>query len=76
MNDRIRAKPPTTDVERWREGVVLSVRLDEHERRYTVVVEPTEADDRVEVAVSESIYDLFTGRLDADDPVGERVWIR
>ena len=75
MNDRVRAKPPTTEVDRWQEGVVRAVRFDDHERRYTVVVEPSDGD-RVGVTVSESIYDLFTGRIDGDEPVGETVWFR
>ncbi|PSQ39510.1 hypothetical protein BRD13_02700 [Halobacteriales archaeon SW_5_70_135] len=79
MNDRVRAKPPATEVDRWREGVVRAVRFDEHERRYTVVVEPADEggdSGRVEVTVSESIYDLFVGRIDGDDPVGETAWVR
>lgn len=75
MNDRIRARPPATDVDRWWEGVVREVRFDEHEHRYTVTVEPDDGDP-VEVTLSESLYDLFTGRLDADEPVGETVWVR
>jgi len=76
VNDRIRAKPPTTDVDRWREGVVRAVRFDEDERRYTVTVAPVDGDDRVAVTVSDSVYDLFAGRLAGEEPVGETVWFR
>lgn len=76
MNDRLRAKPPTTDVDRWREGVVETVDRDEHERRYVVRVVPSGDDRPVEVTVTEALYDLFVGRLEAEDPEGETVWFR
>jgi hypothetical protein len=75
VHDRIRAKPPATEPDRWQEAVVRSVRFDDHEHRYTVTVAVADGD-TVEVTVSESLYDLFTGRLDAADPVGETVWVR
>jgi len=75
VNDRIRAKPPSTDEGRWWPGTVAGVEFDEHEHRYAVRVTPD--DDRtVTVRVSGAVYDLFTDRLDADDPVGERVWVK
>ncbi len=81
MNDRLRAKPPTTDTGRWWAGTVESVQFDEHEHRYAVRVTPAAGegapgDGTVTVRVTEAVYDLFTGRLDAADPVGERVWVR
>ncbi len=76
MNDRIRAKPPTTDTEQWWAGTVETVQFDEHEHEYAVRVAPEDGDETVAVRVSEAVYDLFTGRIDADDPVGEQVWVR
>jgi|APHM01.1.fsa_nt_gi hypothetical protein len=76
VNDRIRAKPPATDEGRWWPGTVEVVTFDDHEQRYAVQVAPEDSDDTVTVRVSEAVYDLFTGRLDADDPVDERVWVK
>ncbi len=76
MNDRIRAKPPATDTGRWWAGTVAAVEFDDHEHRYAVRVTPADDGDTVTVRVTEAVYDLFTGRLDAEDPVGERVWVR
>ena len=72
VNDRLRAKPPTTDVDRWRSGTVEAV-----DRREEGVVVTVAADgETVEVRVTEAIYDLFSGRIEAADPVGETVWFK
>lgn len=78
VNDRLRARPPTTEVDRWREGVVRSV--DAEGRRVTVRVAPPD-DLPVAVTVTEAIFDLFCSRLpievaSATDLVGQRVWFR
>lgn len=72
VHDRLRAKPPTTEVDRWRSGTVVAVR--DAEGGTAVVVE-TE-DERVTVSVTDAVFDLFSGRLEEVDPVGETVWFR
>jgi hypothetical protein len=72
VHDRIRAKPPTTDVDRWRSGTVESVGRAGGE----VVVSVSAGGGTVDVRVTEAVYDLFSGRLAADDPVGETVWFK
>ena len=79
MADRIRARPPPTDGDRWAEGRVTSVTHDDTHGRYVVRVE-TE-DGEATVRVTPAIYDLFTGRLERPaetpaDVVGATVWVR
>lgn len=75
-HDRIHAREPTHDTERWRVGHVESI----GERDGHCVVEVTPEDGAaVELVVTLAIRDLFVGRLDIDEgdsPVGERVWFR
>lgn len=78
VNDRLRAKPPTTDIDRWREGTVRSV--DAEGSRVTVRVAPSD-DSPVAVTVTEAVFELFCGRLptkvaSAEDVVGQRVWFK
>lgn len=75
MHDRLRAKPPATDPEEWREGVVRAVDPDPTADRVTVTVE---ADgERVAITVTTALYDLFAGRTaDSEDPVGEPAWFK
>lgn len=75
-HDRIHARKPTHDIERWSTGVVAAV-----ERRDGYCVVTVDADDggTVELVVTVAIRDLFVSRLDIEDgdsPVGERVWYR
>lgn len=72
MHDRLRAKPPTTEVDRWRSGTVVAVRAVGSGRE--VVVET--GGERVTVSVTDAVFELFSGRVDAPDPVGETVWFR
>jgi hypothetical protein len=77
-HDRLHARKPTHDLDRWSTGVVTGItRRDGH---CVVTVEPEGADDRtVELVVTLAVRDLFRSRLDIDDdesPVGERVWYR
>lgn len=76
MHDRIRARPPATDPDRWTETTVRAVRVDADHGRYVVTV-----DDGTEVRVTEAVFELFAGRLDrpVDDPedvVGAAAWYR
>jgi hypothetical protein len=79
VNDRIRAKPPTTDVDSWTEAVVREVARSEG--GFEVSVAPTDGTESAVVTVTAAIFDLFTGRLDRDvdtpaDVVGATVWFR
>ena len=76
-HDRIHARKPTHDLDRWSTGVVTDItRRDGH---CVVTVDPEAEDDRtVELVVTLAVRDLFLDRLGLDDdsPVGERVWYR
>ena len=75
-HDRLHARRPTHDTERWSEGTVESVGTRDGHRVVTV----RDADGAtVDLVVTVAVYDLFVGRLDietGDAPVGERVWYR
>ena len=75
-HDRIHARKPTHDRDRWTEGTIESV---EHRDGHWVVHARTDEGDAVELVVTLAIRDLFLSRLDVDDgasPVGERFWFR
>lgn len=78
MYDRLRAKPPSTDVDSWREGTVRDV--NRAEGGYVVTV--TTADgDAVEVTVTEAVFELFASRLTTGysvpaDAIGEPAWFK
>jgi hypothetical protein len=75
-HDRIHARAPDHDTERWSVGVVERVT----ERDGHCVVEvSTESGERVELIVTLAVRDLFVSRLDIEDgasPVGEKIWYR
>lgn len=75
-HDRLHARKPTHDIERWSTGTVESVDM----RDGHCVVTVAAADgDAVELTVTLAIRELFLSRLDVDEgesPVGERVWYR
>lgn len=72
-HDRIHARKPTHDIERWSVGTIESIgQRDGH----CVVDVRTEDGKSVELVVTLAIRDLFTSRLDGDDPVGEQIWYR
>lgn len=76
-HDRIHAREPTHDRERWRTGTVE--RLFERDGHAVVVVRDEERDESVELVVTFAVRDLFVRRLDLDadgTPVGSRVWYR
>jgi hypothetical protein len=75
-HDRIHARRPTHDRDRWSTGTIESIT--ERDGHCVVTVE-TAADDVVELVVTFAIRELVLSRLDVDDgasPVGERVWYR
>lgn len=83
-DDRIHARPPGHDVERWTEGRVIEVA--KQPGRVVVTVRPeTEgsgAAETVDLRVTEAVYDLFVGRVaeadraDSDVCPGAPVWYR
>jgi len=81
-HDRIHAREPTHDRERWRVGTITDVT--ERDGHCVVTVAPDVAGDgdggeAVELVVTFAIRDLFVSRLDIgpdESPIGERVWFR
>ena len=72
-DDRIHARKPTHDIDRWSVGTIEALtQRDGH----CVVTVRSEDDESVDLVVTLAIRDLFTSRLDSDGPVGERVWYR
>jgi len=75
-HDRIHARRPTHDLDRWSTGTIESItQRDGH----CVVTITTEDDAVAELVVTFAIRDLFLSRLDIDDgasPVGEQIWYR
>ncbi|PSQ42864.1 hypothetical protein BRD14_04020 [Halobacteriales archaeon SW_5_68_122] len=72
-HDRIHAREPSHHVDRWSIGTVEAV--EERDGHCVVTVRPQDGDP-VELVVTVAVRDLFVSRLDADSPVGERVWYR
>jgi hypothetical protein len=73
--DRIHAREPTHDRDRWTVGTIERI----GERDGHCVVTVSAKHETVELVVTFAIRDLFVDRLDLDDdesPVGERVWFR
>lgn len=87
-DDRLHARPPTHDVERWTEGSVAGVERTSGRVVVTVRPEPRGEDaegggsETVALRVSEAVYDLFVGRVAPDDRAdgevlpGAPVWFR
>lgn len=75
-HDRLHAREPTHDLDRWSTGTVESI----ENRDGHCIVTVTDGDgDSVELVVTLAVRDLFVSRLDIQDdesPVGERVWFR
>ena len=72
-HDRIHAREPSHHVDRWSVGTVEAV--GERDGHCVVTVRPQDGDP-AELVVTVAVRDLFVSRLDADSPVGERVWYR
>jgi hypothetical protein len=77
-HDRIHARKPTHDIERWSTGILES--LDRQDGHCVVEVRPEgDGDERVQLTVTLAVRDLFLDRLELEDgvsPVGERIWYR
>ncbi len=75
-HDRLHAREPTHDRDRWTRGVVRDLsRRDGH----AVVTVESPAGETVDLVVTLAVRDLFLRRLDLasdESPVGERVWYR
>lgn len=75
-HDRIHARKPTHDLERWSVGTIESITdRDGH----CVFEVQTTAGETIELVVTTAIRELVLRRLDlADDesPIGSRVWYR
>lgn len=75
-HDRIHARKPTHDIERWSTGTIDAI---DQQDGHCVITVATDDSDTVELVVTLAIRDLFLSRLAIDDdtsPVGERVWYR
>ena len=75
-HDRLHARKPTHNIDRWSIGTVESV--DQRDGHCVVTVTDTDGK-AVELTVTLAIRDVFLSRLDTDEeesPVGERVWYR
>jgi hypothetical protein len=79
-HDRIHAREPTHDRERWRVGTITAITERDGHCVVTVAPEATEdGEEPVELVVTFAIRDLFVSRLDigpGESPIGERVWFR
>ena len=76
MHDRIHAREPTHDIERWSTGTIESI--GQRDGHCVVTVSPEDGES-LELVVTHAIRELVLSRLDIDDgesPVGERVWYR
>lgn len=75
-HDRLHARKPTHEIERWSTGTIESI--DKRDGHCIVTVAAAD-DETVELTVTLAIRELFLSRLDTDggeSPVGERVWYR
>jgi len=74
-HDRLHARKPTHDIDRWSSGVVESVGERDGHRVVTVRAAGGET---VDLVVTFAVYELFLGRVETDggSPIGERVWYR
>jgi hypothetical protein len=76
-HDRIHAREPTYDRDRWRTGRIE--RVGQRDGHCVVVVEDEADGEAVELTVTLAVRDLVVRRLDLADgesPVGARVWYR
>lgn len=76
-HDRIHAREPQQDPDRWTSGVIDSLRTEDG--HCVVTVNSDSSGEQVELTVTLAVRDLFVSRLpieDDDSPVGERIWYR
>jgi len=75
-HDRIHARKPTHDVERWSVGTIEAI----DERAGDCVFEVQDAEgETIDLMVTDAIRELVLDRLDLDEdesPVGARIWYR
>jgi hypothetical protein len=83
-HDRVHARRPH-DPDNWRVGVIRRVHERDGHAVFTVVpvTDESAGDDgrdgdaaAVDLVVTVAVRDLVVRRLDADDPIGQRVWVR
>ncbi len=75
-HDRLHARKPTHNLERWSTGIVDAVDQRDGHCIVTVIDGDNEP---VELVITLAVRDLFLSRLDTNDgesPEGERVWYR
>lgn len=72
MNDRIRSKPPKNDPESWSYGAIKSVR----NTSSGVEIKVISGNDEALLSITDSIYELFTSRLESDSEKGEEIWYK
>ena len=72
-SDRVRAKSPVNEVNSWTEGIVRNIESTT-DNRYCVTVESESKEH--ELNLDDALYNLFSGRLESEDPVGEKVWFK
>ena len=75
-HDRIHARKPTHDSERWSVGTIEHIR---EQDGHSVFEVQTAGGDTVELTVTVAIQELVLSRLnlkDDESPVGSRVWYR
>jgi hypothetical protein len=75
-HDRIHAREPTHDLDRWSVGTIE--RISERDGHHVFDVRADEGE-TVELVVTAAIRDLVVSRLDLEDdesPIGEQIWYR
>ena len=75
-HDRIHAREPTHDRDRWTAGTILAT--EERDGHWVVTVETPDGES-VELVVTFAVRDLVLGRLPTEtgeSAVGQRVWYR
>jgi hypothetical protein len=74
IHDRVHAREPTHDRDRWTVGRLRG--LSERDGHAVVTVEAPDGES-VDLVLTLAVRDLFLDRLDAEgDPTGRRVWYR
>ncbi|WP_256392659.1 DUF7861 family protein [Natronoarchaeum rubrum] len=75
-HDRIHARQPTHDIERWSVGTIEAI--DERDGHYVFAVRDAD-DETIDLVVTDAIRELVLRRLDLEEdesPAGSRVWYR
>jgi len=75
-HDRLHARKPTHDIERWSTGIVDAI---DQRDGHCVVTVINEHGEPVELVITLAVQALFLRRLEiaaGASPVGERIWYR